>query len=435
MDEYNLPTTWEHQIGLSRQIPPVEAVAIPCNMKRPADCQLRLRIFRANAGHASTALFRCEKIHHPYSRFQRIIGAATVGKNRLERRVILSLFSGCGGLDLGFEAAGFQTALAFDLRPHSVASWNRNRPMGGRAHVGDVTQLTPAQMDDLIGSRFAPAGVIGGPPCQSFTRANHFRVDDDPRSQLVRSFFTVALSLHETRSPLDFIVMENVQELEDAENGALLNREIDRLEAAGFSATLVRLNAKYFEVPQNRLRLFIVAINRAALSPRGYAPPLQSSNTRTVRDAIYGLNEPVYFRDAAQYRSFPHHPNHWCMTPQSRRFRDGSLKPGQSGSRSFKTLSWDQPSIAVSYGHREVHVHPNGRRRLSIFEAMRLQGFPETYVLEGTLSAQVDQVSEAVPPPLAEAVARSVRQAILAPDQAVGSRPASSLKDAIAPAV
>ena len=66
----------------------------------------------------------------------------------------------------------------------------------------------------------------------------------------------------------------------------------------------------------------------------------------------------------------------------------------------------------MSYGHREVHVHPNGTRRLSVFEAMRLQGFPDSYVLEGSLSAQIDQVSEAVPPPMAQAVARSIGSAL-----------------------
>ena len=72
------------------------------------------------------------------------------------------------------------------------------------------------------------------------------------------------------------------------------------------------------------------------------------------------------------------------------------------------TLQWDAPSLTVAYGHREVHIHPGCHRRLSVFEAMRLQGFPDDYELVGTLSAQITQVSEAVPPPLAEAVARAV---------------------------
>jgi DNA (cytosine-5)-methyltransferase 1 len=66
----------------------------------------------------------------------------------------------------------------------------------------------------------------------------------------------------------------------------------------------------------------------------------------------------------------------------------------------------------VAYGNREVHVHPTGTRRLSVFEAMLLQSFPKTYELRGTLSEQIMQISDAVPPPLAAAVARAIRNTI-----------------------
>lgn len=100
------------------------------------------------------------------------------------------------------------------------------------------------------------------------------------------------------------------------------------------------------------------------------------------------------------------------MTPKSPKFFDGSLTSARSSGRSFKVLDWDKPSYTVSYGHREVHVHPDGRRRLSVFEAMLLQGFPREFELLGTLSDQISQVSEAVPPPLAEAVAHAIREAL-----------------------
>ena len=140
-----------------------------------------------------------------------------------------------------------------------------------------------------------------------------------------------------------------------------------------------------------------------------------SDARQTVKDAIGDLSEPVRFTRGLNPKDFPHHPNHWCMMPKSRRFSDGSLSEGDSSARSFKTLAWNKPSITASYGHREVHVHPNRERRLSVFEAMKLQGFPDDYVLEGPLSGQIDQVSGAVPPPLAEAVAKSIATAIAPP--------------------
>ncbi|MXN66707.1 DNA (cytosine-5-)-methyltransferase [Stappia sp. GBMRC 2046] len=336
----------------------------------------------------------------------------TINKRNGAATLILSLFSGCGGLDLGFEMAGYKTALAFDIRPHSISSWNRNRPQNPCGHVADITQLSLEALDRAFGSKFAPFGVIGGPPCQSFTKANHFRSDADPRSKLVNSFFTLALQLHNTRRPLDFIVMENVRELARAQEGLLLKSEIKRLEEANFSVNTFELNAKDFGVPQNRHRLFLVALNSQLIGSKRFRLPTSTITHKTVRDALFDLPEPVYFSKSSTTENKPYHPNHWCMTPKSRRFFDGSLKAGACSSRSFKTLAWDQPSKAVSYGHREVHVHPSGKRRLSVFEAMRLQGFPDKFVLNGTLSAQVDQVSEAVPPPLAEAVARAVKDAI-----------------------
>ena len=77
-------------------------------------------------------------------------------------------------------------------------------------------------------------------------------------------------------------------------------------------------------------------------------------------------------------------------------------------------LEWGKPSWTVADGHREVHIHPSGKRRLSIYEAMLLQGFRPDYVLKGNLSDQIRLVSDAVPPPLARALAESVLRVLCA---------------------
>ena len=97
------------------------------------------------------------------------------------------------------------------------------------------------------------------------------------------------------------------------------------------------------------------------------------------------------------------------MNPISPRFK---AKTPPHGGRCFKQLSWHKPSPTIAFGHREIYVHPNGKRRLSIFEAMLLQGFPDTFVLEGNLSEQVEQISNAVPPPLAKSVASAIRRTL-----------------------
>ena len=331
--------------------------------------------------------------------------------------MLLSLFSGCGALDLGFERAGFTIGLAYDIRADSIASWTHNRPGDDHGHVADLCSIRFADMDRHYGARFLPSAVIGGPPCQSFSSANRSPLADDPRSKLVRRFFSIALRLHRHRRPLDFILLENVPGLAKADNGRLLAREIERLDDHGFDAPVFYLDAVCHSVPQHRNRLFLLALSRSTFAMKKWDAPVGTDARRTVADAIRGMPSPAYFTRDLEATAIPFHPNHWCMTPKSRRFFDGSLIEGYSSARSFKTLAWNEPSITASYGHREVHVHPDGQRRLSVFEAMRLQGFPSDYVLKGPLSAQIDQVSEAVPPPLAEAIAISIASAIDIPTQ------------------
>ena len=326
--------------------------------------------------------------------------------------MLLSLYAGCGGLDLGFERAGFDVGLAYDIRESAVASWNRNRPGAENGRVGDLSLIRMKDIDGHHGGKFRPSGVIGGPPCQSFSRANHKRSDSDPRSLQVRRFFSIALRFHRYRRPLDFILLENVPELAQAREGKLLEREALRLKRNGFDVRRFVLDAVDYSVPQYRKRLFVLGLPDGSSAAEHWRVPSSMELARTVRQAIGGLPRPMHFRRELSTQDIPVHPNHWCMNPKSLRFFDGSLLAGSTSGRSFKTLAWDAPSVAASYGHREVHVHPEGRRRLSVFEAMRIQGFPDNFVLEGSLSAQIDQVSEAVPPPLAEAVAISVASAI-----------------------
>jgi DNA (cytosine-5)-methyltransferase 1 len=142
-------------------------------------------------------------------------------------------------------------------------------------------------------------------------------------------------------------------------------------------------------------------------------PPLLIAQ-QTVRTAIAGLPEPALFRRGLAPHDIPFHPNHWTMFPHSPKFRDPNQRLNWHRGRSFRVLRWDAPSWTVAYGHREVHVHPEGHRRLSVFEAMRLQGFPDSYVLEGTLSDQFRLIGDAVPPPVAAALGRAI-QACLFP--------------------
>ena len=323
--------------------------------------------------------------------------------------MLLSLFCGAGGLDLGFEQAGFEIGLALDRKQDSVESYNHNRPEAARAKVQDLSDITLATLDKHYGKEFRPTAVIGGPPCQSFSQANVNQRVDDVRSSLPRAYANLVSSLHR-RSALDFFVMENVVGLTLAKHEPTLIAVETKLQNAGFRIARLMLNAKDYGTPQNRPRLFLVGINKKKFP--GVNPEqldLVKTPGGNVRSKIGKLGEPWHFKRGIDMSAHPEHVNHWCMTPKSPKFsQDGGVKPGVKG-RSFKMLDWETPSIAVAYGHREVNIHPGGKRRLSVYEAMLLQGFPSDYELLGTLSSQIDQVSEAVPPPLAKSVADALQ--------------------------
>lgn len=323
--------------------------------------------------------------------------------------MVVSLFSGAGGLDWGFHYHGFKVPLAIDLSAAAIKTHKKNFK---KTHslVADLIQLGPtgvlAHVEKQIpkGGRI---GVIGGPPCQGFSRANVNSKADDPRNKLPTLYLDIIQTL-QRHYTVEFVVFENVLGIRDKKHVVTYQAIVDRLEKLGFTITEKELCALDFGVPQNRRRIVLSAMRNG----QGYSEvnPRRRKGINSVREAIGGLIEPAFFQRNLDSSCIPLHPNHWTMRPKSKKFKD--TKSSQTGGRSFRKLVWEEPSPTVAFGHREIHIHPNGRRRISIYEAMLLQGFPKTFVLEGNLSAQVEQVSNAVPPPLARSIAAAVKRAL-----------------------
>jgi DNA (cytosine-5)-methyltransferase 1 len=318
-----------------------------------------------------------------------------------------SLFSGPGGLDLGFENAGAKILFAGDIDKACVETYNANR----KDPIAVIRDLSKISVDEILNesdlsSSYDILGVIGGPPCQSFSYANVYATESDPRHKLPEHYARILKGLKESIG-IDFFLFENVPGLISPQHLEKFERFKNMFEDAGFNIFQGALNAVDFGVAQVRPRVFVVGINKKKYPNLKYhfeANPFQPQ--RTVRDVIGGLPEPVYYKKGLNPLDFPLHPNHWCLVPRSSKFTKGFNK--KMGGKSFKVLDWDRPSYTVAYGHREVHVHPNEHRRLSIFEAMLLQGFDQRYVLKGTLSDQIRQVSEAVCPVVAYQLASSI---------------------------
>jgi DNA (cytosine-5)-methyltransferase 1 len=322
---------------------------------------------------------------------------------------IVSLFSGAGGLDLGFKEVGYSIAVAIDSGDAPIRTHRRNFPRT-KAIVGDLTELQPAGVLQHVKEKLAAnqrIGVIGGPPCQGFSRANTNSHASDPRNELPALYLEIVRELQRTYI-VEFLVFENVLGIRDRKHADTYKALVDGMTGLGFDVCAKELCATDFGVPQYRRRIVLLGMRRG----QGYPPvrPRKRKGVETVRQAIGTLGAPAFFEYGLLAEDIPVHPNHWTMRPKSARF----INPeGHSGDgRSFKRLSWNAPSPTIAFGHREIHVHPSGRRRLSIYEAMLLQGFPEAYVIEGNLSEQVTQISNAVPPPLARSVASAVKLAL-----------------------
>lgn len=322
---------------------------------------------------------------------------------------IVSLFCGAGGLDLGFKQEGFDISIAIDYEKSAICTHRKNFPETSSL-AEDLTKIGPAGVLDYVKQHIGAEkkiGIIGGPPCQGFSRANTNANASDPRNLLPNLYIDIIEELQKYYI-VEFVVFENVLGMKDKKHAEKYVSLIENLIRLGFLVDEKVLCALDFGVPQNRRRIIVSALRKE----QGYSPIIFESKIgkRTVRETIESLEEPAFYTKNLVASDIPVHPNHWTMQPKSSRFNQASTTNNKS--RSFRRLSWDKASPTIAFGNREIHVHPNGKRRLSIYEAMLLQGFPSSFILEGNLSQQVKQISNAVPPPLGRSIACALKKSI-----------------------
>lgn len=329
---------------------------------------------------------------------------------------IVSLFSGAGGLDLGFHQVGFEIVFAVDQMAAAMQTHKHNFPtttsITADISVRDALSGKLIVLDEIAKTLTTgeAIGIIGGPPCQGFSRANPNSRADDPRNQMPTLYLEIVEAL-QTRYDVQFVVVENVMGIRDAKHSETFSGILTRLEELGLIAGVAEHSALDYGVAQTRNRVIITGF-KTETAARAFRPRTVSREDvdLTVRGAIGHLPPPTFFSKSLEVEDIALHPNHWTMNPRSKRFTGET--DDHAPSRSFRRLMWDSPSPTVAYGHREIHVHPDGTRRLSILEAMLLQGFPTSFALKGNLSQQVEQVSNAVPPPVARSLAEAAAVAL-----------------------
>ena len=308
--------------------------------------------------------------------------------------VVVDLFAGAGGFSRGFLDAGFDVALGVEIDSNAARTYSYNFPNAVML-LDDIRDISGTDIIKYIGGK--PDVVIGGSPCEAFTETNPRRARDpldrlyvDELGRLTLEFIRLVGELR----PRVF-VLENVIHIID---GPLKEALVTEFARAGYEKIFFNvLHAEDYGTPSIRRRVFISNIP---------IKPEKVNRVFTVWDAISDLPSP----------GDPSIPNHEYVTISERKVRgisrlgwDEALYRfrGATGSfRNFVRLNPWKPAPTVMGSVR--FVHPFEDRILTVREQARLMGFPDNHVFFGPKDSQFNQIGEAVPPPLARAIAEVV---------------------------
>lgn len=340
---------------------------------------------------------------------------------------IVDLFSGCGGMSLGFEMAGFKTIYAVEHDIGASATYRSNFP-NTTVLTADIRKLRP---EELIHGQVV--GVIGGPPCQGFSLLNRKANADDPRNSLFVDFLRFINYLR----PI-FFVMENVEGLlhtRTSEGYFARNIIHNMADNIGYTMYNNTLAADDYGVPQIRKRVIFIAVRKDVEHQRKYVYPCKKTpfNKVSLWDAISDLPDAEYGKVTYGYIKQPANEyqklmrencsvihNHTIVkhsTGMISKFKDTPVGGRRCDidrdypfERAYIKVRPNKPSITIT--GKNMFVHPYANRLLSLRECARIQSFPDRFVfnsVRGGLDIQ-KQIGNAVPPLLAYAVAENLKK-------------------------
>jgi len=316
---------------------------------------------------------------------------------------IISLFTGAGGLDLGFHQAGFKTVWANEYDKSIWKTFEHNFP---------ETKLDKRSIVDIPANEVPDSlGIIGGPPCQSWSEAGAGRGIKDKRGQL---FYEYIRTIKE-KEPL-FFLAENVPGILLLRHKDAFRNILNEFKSLNYNVSYFLLNANDFGVPQDRKRVIIVGYHKKL--KKTFSPPKKISPKPVLKDAIFDLifAEPAKEKNHTNGNEKLFVPNHEYMT-------GGFSTIYMSRNR---VRSWDEPSFTIQAGGRHAPIHPqapkmkfieqNKRifipgkehlyRRLSVRECARIQTFPDDFLfIYDNVSDGYKMVGNAVPVEFAKQLA------------------------------
>ncbi|TQV62551.1 MAG: DNA cytosine methyltransferase [Sulfurovum sp.] len=319
---------------------------------------------------------------------------------------IISLFSGAGGLDLGFEKAGFNTIWANEYDKDIWETFEKNFSYT-KLDRRSIVNIPSSEIPDAI-------GLIGGPPCQSWSEAGKSRGIDDHRGQLFFEFIRVLRD----KKPL-FFLAENVSGMLASRHNEALENIKNHFRQSGYKLSFKLLNAHDYSVAQDRKRLFFVGFREDLNISFEFPTPIKTK--KYLKDVILDLKESALPAINKTYTNIDDCTvfNHEYMTGDF-----SSMYMSRN-----RVRAWDEPSFTIQAGGRHAPLHPQAPkmqkvgedkqafiggyeylyRRLSVRECARIQSFPDTHrFYYQNLTAGYKMVGNAVPPNLAYHLAKSI---------------------------
>jgi DNA (cytosine-5)-methyltransferase 1 len=358
------------------------------------------------------------------------------------RPTVLDLFSGAGGLSLGFEYAGFEVVGGTDYFNAAGKTFQASHPNSKFicAPIEELNTGNPAR--DFGLSHGELDCLVGGPPCQAYSVYNHKRGTHDERANLFKEYLKIVDSLFPK-----WVVIENVTGLRSIDGGAILNIIKSELQTRGYNADWKILRSEDYGVPQERRRIVFLA-NRVGLPliwpKQGFGGPKPFNN---IWDAISDLPE---LENGEKGGDFPYYSSPKSNLQQKLRKNSSLIRnheaptfgavnlerikhisPGGSWrdipydllpegmkkakrsdhTKRYGRMKWEGLSCTILTKcdiHWGAYIHPEQDRAISVREAARLQTFPDKVFFYGNKTEQYTQVGNAVPPLMAQAIGESI---------------------------
>lgn len=327
---------------------------------------------------------------------------------------IISLFSGCGGLDLGFERAGFDIPVANEFDKTIWATYKENHP---NTHLieGDVRKITKDDIDKYIDGEVD--GIIGGPPCQSWSEAGSLKGIKDARGQLFYDYIRI---LKEFRPK--FFLAENVSGMLANRHSIAVQNILELFDEAGYDVTFSLVNAKDYGVAEERKRVFYIGFRKDLGIDFGFPKGSTKDDDKkiTLRDIIWDLQETAVPSGEKNH----HNPE----AINNNEYFTGAYSPIFMSRNRVK--AWDEQAFTVQASGRQCQLHPQAPkmvkvgkndcrfvegkehlyRRMTIREVARVQGFPDDFkfIYKDTNTAY-KMIGNAVPVNLAYEIAVAIK--------------------------